>query len=210
MVKKICGLSALYLGVLFFLRLPFWQNIDTAISLFVIEHRTVMATNFFVIVTRFADSKVIVGALVIIAIIFFMKKEYWSIFRFVGISGACAALNTTIKLIVNRARPSFSQLLYESSSSFPSGHSSASFSFYGNLALYLYMKVEQKWLRGLIILFGTAMILIIGFSRIYLGVHWFSDILAGYATAGYSMLMFYFLTTKYVSSTPVSNKKRLE
>ena len=66
---------------------------------------------------------------------------------------------------------------------FPSGHALVSFCFYGVLAGMLNLQLKTQWQRiGVWIVAGTIVVLI-GLSRIYLGVHWPSDVLAGYAAA---------------------------
>ena len=190
---NIIYLSLLYLLLLIFLRLPFWQNIDTHLALFIIEQRTPMFTNFFYFFTRFADGITIVGLLILLTIFFTIKKNKIVVFRFITASSSCFALTSMIKLLVNRNRPPFSQLLHETSKSFPSGHSSASMIFYGNLALYLLSIVQNRFWHLIIILVNASLILIIGFSRLYLGVHWFSDILSGYLTGIFVLTIIHLL-----------------
>jgi len=87
-------------------------------------------------------------------------------------------LNSVLKVSFQRIRPLEFFLVIERGYSFPSAHAMVSLPFYGYLA-YLYWRIIRK--RSYLIS-GLAIILIlgIGFSRMYLGVHWFSDVLAGY------------------------------
>jgi undecaprenyl-diphosphatase len=95
-----------------------------------------------------------------------------------------AILNTTLKLTFHRARPQpFFDLLAPKSYSFPSGHSLASFCFFGALATVLTARIENKKINPVIWVTCGLMILLIGLSRIYLGVHYTTDVLAGYAAA---------------------------
>ena len=88
-------------------------------------------------------------------------------------------LNIILKNIVQRPRPEGYRLIEEVGFSFPSGHSMVSVAFYGFIAYLIWKKVENKKLKyilcGLLVMFAV----LIGFSRIYLGVHYASDVVAG-------------------------------
>ena len=105
-------------------------------------------------------------------------------FLFAATMIGAAILNTTLKLTFKRSRPvPYFNLLAPESYSFPSGHALASFCFYGALAAILTAKIRNRKTRLLIWLIAGAMVLLIGFSRIYLGVHYTTDVLAGYSAA---------------------------
>ncbi len=100
-----------------------------------------------------------------------------------------AVLNTMLKLIFQRARPEAIHLVEAWGYSFPSGHAMVSLCFYGMIA-FLISRNIHSW-RGRIAVGAIAVLLIsgIGISRIYLGVHYPSDVIAGYA-AGATWLAF--------------------
>jgi undecaprenyl-diphosphatase len=89
-------------------------------------------------------------------------------------------LNVTLKMAFARTRPTafFGSLPH--SYSFPSGHSLLSFCFYGVLAGLIMARIRSRWLRVVIWCGAALMICLIGISRIYLGVHYPSDVVAGY------------------------------
>ena len=89
-------------------------------------------------------------------------------------------LNFGLKNIVRRARPDEFRIIEEGGYSFPSGHSMVSMAFYGLLIYLIYKKVNNKYLKNCLIILLSMIILLIGLSRIYLGVHYTSDVLAGF------------------------------
>ena len=92
-------------------------------------------------------------------------------------------LTTILKAVFQRARPELFQSGYTASFySFPSGHATVAVGFYGTLALLLALRLEG-WKRWTVAAVGVALVLLIGFSRLYLGVHYPTDILAGYLSA---------------------------
>ena len=91
-----------------------------------------------------------------------------------------ALLNNILKLIVRRARPTGFRLVEETGYSFPSGHSMVSMAFYGYLIYLIYKNVKNKKLRWTLMTGFGILIFIIGMSRIYLGVHYTSDVFAGF------------------------------
>jgi undecaprenyl-diphosphatase len=95
-----------------------------------------------------------------------------------------ATLNYGLKLLYQRARPSpFFGLPQPDTYSFPSGHALDSFCFYGVLAALLSPRISSRPLRALLWCCAIAVAGAVGISRIYLGVHYPSDVLAGYAAA---------------------------
>jgi undecaprenyl-diphosphatase len=101
----------------------------------------------------------------------------------VTLAGA-ALLDTLLKFVFARTRPTaFFDYPLPLSHSFPSGHAFFAGSFFGGLALLVSARVHSKVARWAVWIFTASMILLIGGSRIYLGVHYPSDVLAGYAAA---------------------------
>jgi undecaprenyl-diphosphatase len=84
-----------------------------------------------------------------------------------------------LKIIANRPRPTIAVYL-EDSPSFPSGHATIAVAFYGFLTYLLLRRAKSKKQRAAIVSFAALMIATIGFSRLYLGVHYLSDVVAGY------------------------------
>jgi membrane-associated phospholipid phosphatase len=90
-------------------------------------------------------------------------------------------LNAALKMVFNRPRPVFTDpLLTAANASFPSGHAMASLVVYGLLTFLILIRMRKTILRLAIILVAITLIVLIGISRIYLGVHYFSDVMGGY------------------------------
>ena len=94
--------------------------------------------------------------------------------------GGSAALNVGLKLFFHRTRPSVAWALgHEQSFSFPSGHAVAAFCFYATIA-YLLARGRRAMTRTILITISVCIVFAVGLSRVYLGVHYPSDIAAGY------------------------------
>jgi len=94
--------------------------------------------------------------------------------------GISALLNQTLKYIIQRPRPTEYRIINESGYSFPSGHSMVSTAFYGFLIYLIYKNIKNKYLKYGLIVILSLLIIWIGMSRIYLGVHYTSDVVAGF------------------------------
>ena len=89
-------------------------------------------------------------------------------------------LNVVLKDILQRPRPTEYRIINESGYSFPSGHSMISMAFYGFIIYLTYKYVKNKYIKWGLITLLSILIITIGISRIYLGVHYTSDVLAGF------------------------------
>jgi undecaprenyl-diphosphatase len=95
-------------------------------------------------------------------------------------------LDTALKLSYERTRPPFHDpAIHEATLSFPSGHSMGSLVGYGLLAYVLVLASPRRWLQGLVIAGLGALVALIGFSRVYLGAHYLSDVLGGFTVGGF-------------------------
>jgi len=99
------------------------------------------------------------------------------------------ALNLGLKLLFARERPELdSPFVNLDTYSFPSGHANVSIAVYGAIAILLARRTPSWWARTSIVLAAAFLIALIGFSRLYLGAHFLSDVLAGF-DAGFTWLM---------------------
>ncbi|MBD3109799.1 phosphatase PAP2 family protein [Bacillus sp. AGMB 02131] len=142
-------------------------------------------TAFMKVVTFFGGKVwnvlAIAGSAIILVI--FYKKRY-ALF-IVLTCGLGAGFNLLLKDWFERERPNFYRLIVESGYSFPSGHSMGSIILYSALAIVLVKISKKTVLDAFIIACFASLIIAIGISRIYLGVHYPSDVVAGFAAGGF-------------------------
>lgn len=104
--------------------------------------------------------------------------------------GLGTIINLIIKEIIKRPRPSVTRLVNESGYSFPSGHAMTSIAFYGFLIYLIYKRIQNKYLKWALIIVLCILIFLIGFSRIYLGVHYASDVISGFIAGAIYLIIF--------------------
>lgn len=131
-------------------------------------------------ITNLANMYWLIGTSIILLIFLKNKRTGLNIAINLGLS---ALVNFTIKQIIQRPRPVGHRIIDESGYSLPSGHSMVSMAFYGFLIYLIYKNVKNKYLKTVLIVLLTILIISIGVSRIYLGVHYVSDVLAGFLVA---------------------------
>ena len=161
-------------------------NIDLYISNIIWSIRTPLLTDIFKIISFLASTKFIITILIVYI---FIKKDA----LFPLNMALSTILNTIIKKLVRRPRPT-NILVREKSFSFPSGHTMASVSFYGYI-IYLLYKSNYK-IKKVLIPILIILILLIGFSRIYLGAHYLSDVITAYLISINYLIIFIHVTKK--------------
>ncbi len=150
------------------------------------------------------------GAIFVISlttILFFVIKD-----KKIGISiitnlGIVTILNQIIKFIMQRPRPTEFRIIEETGYSFPSGHSMVSLAFYGYLIYLIYKYINNKHLKRTLIIVLSVLICIIGVSRIYLGVHYTSDVLGGFLISFAYLIIYIELVNKFVLEKNKDDKK---
>lgn len=132
-------------------------------------------------VTFFASRQFLTpAALALVAYYLFIRKHRWNSVRVPVVALGSITLNILLKYFFDRERP-MSPLVDASGLSFPSGHSMVAASFYGLLIYLVWHNVKDVHLRNLLIALLIIFVVLIGFSRIYLRVHYATDVLAGFA-----------------------------
>ena len=154
---------------------------DNFIYNIVINLQSDFMTNVMKGITFLGSVKFIIIINVLLFIYSMVKKKYNLLLITIS-SITSPIVNNILKVIFKRPRPIIINMIEEGSYSFPSGHSMISILFYGSI-IYLLNKYKIKHCK-LISIILSMLILLIGISRIYLGVHYPSDVLGGYLTAG--------------------------
>lgn len=129
------------------------------------------------IITTIGSAYIIIPVWIIAIIAFRKRKEAKYIFVNLGL---IFIVNQLLKMIIARPRPEGYRIIEEAGYSFPSGHSMVSMAFYGLFIYLIYANVKNKYLKWASIIALMVMIALIGLSRIYLGVHYASDVIAGF------------------------------
>lgn len=155
----------------------FSSSIDNSISLFFSVHNNVTFTNIFKAISFICSPKFMIVLNVLLFIFIIVKKKY-KLFIIVLSSISSVIINNLVKIIVRRERPDYLRMVMEKSYSFPSGHAMISVLFFGSI-IYLVNKYNLKY-KKLITFSLSTFILLIGISRIYLGVHYLTDVVGGY------------------------------
>lgn len=145
------------------------------------------ATPIAKFITNFGGAIFIITLMITLFILIKDKKIGLSIFLNLVI---VTTLNQLLKRILRRPRPTEYRIIEETGYSFPSGHSMVSMAFYGYLIYLIYKYVKNKYIKWTLIVLLSILICSIGISRIYLGVHYTSDVLGGFL-ASISYLVIY-------------------
>lgn len=116
-------------------------------------------------------------------------------------------LNLILKSLLQRPRPTEFRIINETGYSFPSGHSMISMAFYGFIIYLIYEKVKNKYIKWTSITLLSILIVMIGFSRIYLGVHYVSDVLAGFLFSIAYLIVYIGSINKYLFKGVISDGK---
>ncbi|MDR7240564.1 phosphatase PAP2 family protein [Neobacillus drentensis] len=158
----------------------------------------------------FIGSTPVVIVLIILLIIFLYKVLNHRLELILLISAiiGSAVLNQILKQIFHRIRPNFHRLIDISGYSFPSGHAMNAFTVYVIISFLLWRHIPSKWGRSLLICISTVMILAIGISRIYLGVHYPSDIIGGYLASGFWLAVAIWFFQYYKEKRYIKKLKR--
>ena len=148
-----------------------------AYSVFVENFRSDTMTKIMQFITSFG-SFIMIGIIIVLLSIFVKNKKVVFLLAFNTL--IIVLINDFLKFVVHRPRPSGYNLINESNYSFPSGHSMVSTFFYGFIIYMVYKYIKNKKLKIALISLLSILIVLICISRIYLGVHYLSDTIAGF------------------------------
>ena len=156
------------------------------------------ATPIAKFITNFGGAIFLITLTVILFILIKNKKIGLSILTNLVV---IAGLNQVIKRILQRPRPTEYKIIEETGYSFPSGHSMVSMAFYGYLIYLIYKYVKNKYIKWISIIALSILICFIGISRIYLGVHYTSDVLGGFLLSISYLIIYVSVVNKFLIVT---------
>ena len=172
------------------------NNFDLSIYNFIYGLNSPGLTMFMRVISSLGSAIVIITALLCIFLLFKDKKIFLQFFTLTIVT---KVINHIIKIIVKRERPNvLTSISVESGYSFPSAHTMISTVFYGFI-IYLIMKnVKNKKIKNISIISLFIIIFLIGISRIYLGVHYATDVIFGFLFG--FIILFIFINLIYKKS----------
>ena len=159
-----------------------------------VEHMSDILTNILIFITNFGGP---IGISLICITIFLIPKLRNKLGLPVSIAVSTSfILNIILKLIFARERPDILRLVTENSYSFPSGHAMINMALYTVLIIYAYKFIKSKRIKYPLIIAMMLLVIAIGFTRIYLGVHYAGDIIGGWLLGFAIGLSIYMLMKK--------------
>jgi len=145
--------------------------------------RTPFLNKFMLLVTYLGNWQAILALSILVIIIFTFLKKWKFIITLAASTIFGEIFVYTAKIIIKRQGPPLRYIIFLNKDfSFPSGHSFISIAFYGLIFYFIFDFVKNKYLKMLSIFIGSSIVILISFSRIYLGVHWPSDVFASLAS----------------------------
>lgn len=191
-------LSLLFIVLCILVKLDLLSNIDESVYKFITSNMNDTTTNIYKVITFFGSTIFMVGLCVLLLVLFIILKK--NIYGYI-ISGTLifsTIMNNVIKVIIRRERPIY-MLVKETTFSFPSGHTMASVSMYGILIYLINKSNTNKKLKIILSIILGMIPLMVATSRIYLGAHYFSDILGAIMLATIVLL----ISTKYIKDKKI-------
>ncbi|WP_169740191.1 phosphatase PAP2 family protein [Carnobacterium funditum] len=155
---------------------------DQLIANPIVASATQNKTSFFIFITRLGGVPVMSTAVVLFSsfLIWQSKNKRLAIWYISQSILGAGALNILVKVLFQRERPTIEHLVIQGGFSFPSGHSMGSLISYGGIAFLIFYLYKKSTLSIGVLVIAILLILLIGLSRIYLGVHFPSDVIGGY------------------------------
>jgi len=161
---------------------------DARVDSLIASFRTPFLNHLFYGITTLGNPPVVVAGLVLCACMLWRLRRARFILPMLVSAGLADGLTVLGKFAFHRARPE-QGLIEPSGYSFPSGHATISVAFYGFL-FFILIHFVRGWRNRVNLVFAAVLlVLAIGFSRLYLGVHYLSDVLAGYLVGSLGLLL---------------------
>ena len=167
---------------------------DSIILDFIHRSSKPMLTGIMKIISFIGSAYFLVPFMIIVSFILIYKKRFYGLKLLILSSLGSYLLNIGLKFVFNRSRPFDYFLVEQGGLSYPSGHSMVTMAFYMTIVYLLEKNIKDKKHGKILKASAILMIILMGLSRLYLGVHWPTDIIGGYLM-GY---VFYYIITRYI------------
>ena len=158
--------------------------IDLPVSTWFHANRNPFVTQLMLLVSHWhSTTGVLAMAAVLGVALWYRHQPWWLLALLLSVPGGML-LNVAVKNLVQRARPHFDNpVLTLATYSFPSGHTAGAALFYGFLTVLVFADPGARRWRGAMVIVAVAMVLLVGLSRIYLGAHYFTDVVGAIVEA---------------------------
>lgn len=179
--------------------------VDQCVIQVVTAYRPAWLTAIVLVITNLGDPPVVViVGLIVAGILFYFRRRRYAWFAFASIC-LMSLFNHIVKSWIRRPRPfvqdpGITPLTPAGGWSFPSGHASGSMLLYGTVILIALSLVSLPWARRLLVGFSVVMIVLIGVSRIYVQVHFPTDVLAGWSSALAGLMLLWWLMYPWLTA----------
>jgi membrane-associated phospholipid phosphatase len=183
------------------------QEFDVSVFAWIHTYESPATTSLMRIITFMGTHYFLIPAnMILTAYYIFIRRHRWYSIKVASIALSSTAIMLLLKQFFSRPRPLVPLLEAARGYSFPSGHSLVSFAFYGLLIYLCWHYLENRTLRWLYTLLLSALILFIGLSRIYLRVHYATDVIAGFSIG----MVWLVLSIYILNRMEAYSKRRLE
>lgn len=154
--------------------------------------------------TLLGNSETIAVLAVIAVFVLFLRRHWDAFVVLITALGSAIALTWIAKVLIGRLRPEeIFALVPATGFSMPSGHALIGLVFYGLLTYLLYTRIKDTSKQTVVVIGASALIFLIGISRVYLSVHWFTDVVAGWLAGG-ALLIFFIGLLEFLRPTSSS------
>ncbi len=179
---------------------------DESIFNFLSYHTTAPRTNAMKVITFFGNHNFLIPANLLVIAFFIFKKSKQDALKVLIIALSSLGLMSLLKNLFHRYRPINPLIEGITNFSFPSGHAFMSVAFFGLLIYFISHRLKANWRKTLLISILLLIIFLIGFSRVYLRVHYTTDVLAGWIFGSFWLLLCLSILNKFLNKNPATSQ----
>lgn len=174
------------------------HKVDHTVIQLIQYHISEPLTNITLAITFFGSAKgIMLLTSLFTGLLFLFRKFYFGLYLGISVSLGAGGLNKILKVLFSRERPTILRVVEETGYSYPSGHAMGTTILFGGLVFIIFKMKRHAFVKLTVVMITGVIIFIMGLTRIYLGVHYPSDIIGGYI-AGIAWLIFSVTTFHYL------------